>query len=55
MIIQIIGWYCLLHVLLGEIAIIASVVQKDELPEGSRARANFINVSFLAVAAWCFK
>ena len=55
MIITIIGYYCILHVVLGELALIASVVQKDKLDSGARARANFINASYLAIAAWCFK
>lgn len=55
MIIVIIGYYCLFHAVLGEIGLWASVIQKDILPDGARARANFITAAFLAIAAWCFK
>ena len=55
MIVQIIGWYCLLHVCMGEISLWASVIQKDNLVDGARARVNFMNISYTAVAAWCFK
>jgi hypothetical protein len=55
MIVQIIGWYCLIHAVLGEIALLATVIQKDELPEGARARTKFINMGFFAVAVFCLK
>ncbi len=55
MILNIIGCYCIIHVIIGEIAIISSVIDKDDNADGARARANFINIGYLAIAAWCFK
>lgn len=54
MIIQIIGWYCIAHAALGEIALIASVIQNDATKD-ARASVNFMNIGWLAIAAWCFK
>lgn len=53
MIAQYIGWFCIINVILGEIAILASL--KDKIADGARARVNFINIGYIAVAAWCFK
>lgn len=55
MITQIIGWYCITHVIIGEMVLLISIIQKDNLPDGARARVNFMNIGYIAVAAWCFK
>lgn len=47
MIVHIIGWYCLSRVFIGEIALISSVIDKDDTDK--------MNAAFLAIAAWCFK
>jgi hypothetical protein len=55
MIVQIIGYWCLFHVVIGEIALFSSVIDKDVTSEGARARVGFLNVAYIAVAAWCLK
>lgn len=55
MIVYIIGSYCIAHAIIGEIALWASVIQNENPPEGARAKANFMIMGFLFVAAWCFK
>lgn len=55
MIIYIIGAYCIFHVILGDVALLSSVIQKDQSEPGVKAKVTFMNIGFLAVAAWCFK
>lgn len=54
MIIQIIGWYCVFHTILGELTLITSIKDVAATPD-SRARVVFMNIGYAAVAAWCFK
>ena len=55
MTIQIIGWYCIAHAILSEIAVISSIISKDTVETGARARVNFMVIGYFAVAAWCLK